>query len=311
MQPYTLMRNLMLVALLLMSSACRCWFFCYDDTSIQRNYVGDRNDCQDDAEFEVGYFSGFTMNERERNAKLLQAFAKCMQEKNWGVSKPKVGSKTDEQAALEPRPSGIPPGDIYTTRSTRQDDTQAQSQTQTTETLESTTVERDRQTIIREGGGQPARRSVNRNVVVNAPSGQESRQPVVNNYYIYQTPQQQQQMQRPMVQQPAPQPIPQPAQPRVIERQIIREVPVQRSQPAPQTRVIERQVIQQVPVQTPQMQASPAAPPVNQYHYYGYPPATAYRSGGAAPPPQPVPQGAQQRYYYYSPPPATPYQRAR
>lgn len=234
-------RNLCLILLLLLgTSACRCWFFCYDDTSMQRNYVADRDDCQDDAEMSVGYLSGFYMNEKERNGRLLQEFANCMRKKNWGVSKPKI-NKEDEEIAVA-QPVGIPPGDDYTTKRS------ATNQQQVVERNNQTRVEtNNNNTVVRETTNQQ-RSSVNRqqNIYAEQPQ-QQQQQPIINNYY-YQVPPQQQQPQQqqvaPVMQQAPP--------PRVIERQIIREVPA-RAQPAPPPQIIRQQtqVIREVPVQAP------------------------------------------------------------
>ncbi len=277
-----IIRNLLLLSVLGMASACRCWFFCYDDTSIQRNYVADRDDCQDDAEQNVGYFSSVTMSSRERNTRLLQEFAKCMASKNWGVSQPKTKEKPKEEASLPPRPTGIPPGDVYTARSGEAEETE--STTTRERVYENNTVVQQRSVVA----GQPApqqRSAVNRNVVVMPPSGQNTgQQPVVNHYHIYQQPAMQSQQPPPRVierntirevpvmrNQPAP-------PPRVIERNTIREVPVIRTQPAPPPQVIERRYIQQNPPSSP--------PPQYQSAPQGYPAYQPYNSQSAVPNPR-------------------------
>ena len=78
---------LVLFSLLLSSCHSRyCIFYCHNETSIQSGYVVSRDDCQDEAQDRVSSARG---NVGNYNAALLEAFAKCMKQKGWGVTSPK------------------------------------------------------------------------------------------------------------------------------------------------------------------------------------------------------------------------------
>lgn len=70
-----------------MGCTTNCLLFCHDETEIQSGYVVARNDCQSLAQQLVN--SGWTGSSNNRNTALLEAFAKCMKQKGWGVTSPK------------------------------------------------------------------------------------------------------------------------------------------------------------------------------------------------------------------------------
>lgn len=63
---------------------------CNNQTSIQRSYISERNDCQSEAEDRIGDYedSGDATDVRRRNAKLVTMFSDCMFEYGWTVAAP-------------------------------------------------------------------------------------------------------------------------------------------------------------------------------------------------------------------------------
>lgn len=67
-----------------------CILWCHDGTSLQSGYVSDRDDCQSIAQSYVGNRG----SGKARNTALLEAFAKCMKKRGWGVTSPKKTKTT-------------------------------------------------------------------------------------------------------------------------------------------------------------------------------------------------------------------------
>lgn len=212
-------KGAVVTAALMLLSGCHCWFFCYDDTKIQRTYVDVRDDCQDQAEDKVGFFSRFTQSSKERNATLLALFADCMHKDSWGVTSPKQKNKGKDVTNFP----GIPPA---------------------TPAIKQTDPEAERQFYIRE----------NQRQLEEQRRYYEMRQEQQRQHYDQRQEQQklfyesQQDQQMRMQQQQQSQKVQQEQKPQVIQREIIREVPAQ-PQPQPQRQVIEKHYYQQAPAQ--------------------------------------------------------------
>lgn len=89
---------------------------CLDQTSIQTDYVSERNNCQGDAESKINAYSDEIAADdvRAKNAKLVTLFSDCMFARGWSVATPtreapKPGSDNPLEAARKaPDPSAQP-----------------------------------------------------------------------------------------------------------------------------------------------------------------------------------------------------------
>lgn len=84
-----------------------CWAFCNEQTKLQNDYVSARDGCREYASLTVDTNTESlpTADGGERNKKLLEYFADCMNEKGWTVP---GGKNPDEKPPL-PAPAPMPP----------------------------------------------------------------------------------------------------------------------------------------------------------------------------------------------------------
>lgn len=89
-------------------------FGCAEQTSIQRSYVSNRNECQLFAEENIGRFvdPAAGADERSLNAKLVTLFSDCMFDKGWTVATPEreedIQQPADEVAFGSTDPRDLP-----------------------------------------------------------------------------------------------------------------------------------------------------------------------------------------------------------
>ena len=82
---------------------------CYNPSSIQRSYVSQRDDCQQQAEQKMQKFDtpGRQISASSRNAELVSLFSDCMAKGGWQVASPKRKAPTRATASPSlPRLSG-------------------------------------------------------------------------------------------------------------------------------------------------------------------------------------------------------------
>ena len=81
---------------------------CINQTSVQSDYVSNRDGCQVYAESNIARFmqSGEIENIRARNAKLVTLFSDCMFEQGWTVATPEREMAKDDLPELNDVPAG-------------------------------------------------------------------------------------------------------------------------------------------------------------------------------------------------------------
>ena len=74
---------------------------CYNPSSIQRSYVSQRDDCQQEAEQKMQKFDtpGRQISVSSRNAELVSLFSDCMAKGGWQVASPKRKAPTRATAS--------------------------------------------------------------------------------------------------------------------------------------------------------------------------------------------------------------------
>lgn len=74
---------------------------CYNPSSIQRSYVSQRDDCQQQAEQKMQKFDtpGRQISASSRNAELVSLFSDCMAKGGWQVASPKRKAPTRATAS--------------------------------------------------------------------------------------------------------------------------------------------------------------------------------------------------------------------
>lgn len=87
----------------------RCWIFCIDQTSVQNDYVDERDRCREYAQLKLDMAMRDTPgDEKTRKAKLVSLFSECMGNNGWSVPDGKGDKKPDAAAAAAAAPPPSP-----------------------------------------------------------------------------------------------------------------------------------------------------------------------------------------------------------